>query len=114
MTRENIAKEIEDNVFRDKTIWSLIFPSPREAIKFVTSVDYSNTKLFEMLERNVRQSVGENGGDLGGVCFIPQKRRVNINHKNSENLLKEALDRRLPVTFKVKIKNKYYEFIVQQ
>lgn len=113
MTRENIANKIEDNVFHDKTLWSLIFPNPREAIKFVTSIDYSNTKLFEMLERNVRQGIGENGGDFGGLYFVPQKRKMTINHKNSESLLKEALDRRLPVMFKVKIKNKYYEFVVQ-
>lgn len=113
MTKENIAKEVEE-VFHNKTVWSLIFPDPREAIKFVIGSHYSNSKLFEMLRRNVTEAVGQNNGELIELYYKPKKRKIGINQNNSELLLREALDRRLPIIFKIKIKNKNYEFTVKQ
>lgn len=112
INRDSIARDIEYKVFKT-TVWDLIFPDAREGISFVSGRYYSDQRLYEKMYNNVRMKVRILGGELKEVWTKAGKRRKILDYKTSPEVMGEAMSKQLPITFKIMIRNKYYEFTVK-
>jgi len=110
--RDSIARDIEFKVFVKKSVWDLIFPDTREGIRFVSGGYISNKRLYEKMYHNVKTRVHILGGNLRGIYVIKNKRRKELTYRNAEVLMEDVMGKHLSVTFKIMIRNKYYEFTV--
>jgi len=110
--RDSIAADIEFQVFKNKTVWSLAFRAA-EGINFVVGpAAHSYRRIYEKIENNVKEKIRIHGATLAGIYVIIGDKKKGIDFKNAEELMAEVIRKELPLIFKIMIKGKYYEFQV--
>jgi hypothetical protein len=113
--RDSIAADIKNRVFAGKDVWSFIFPDVREGLRFVATGGpaYSDKRLFEKMEGSVAKKVSLFGASLKSIYFVENGRRKTISYKNAQEHMGRIMRNKLPVIFKIMLKNKYYEYKVK-
>lgn len=113
ISRDSIARDIKFKIFTGKTVWELIFPDPREGIHFVSGGYYSDKRLYEKMYYNVKARSDILGGQLKGIYINLNNKKQELNYKNADKFMGDVISKHLAVTFKIMVKNKYYEFKVR-
>jgi len=113
-SRDSIARDIRYNVFENKTVWSLVFQDVQDGIKYISGAQCSNRILYEKLYKNVRNKVEALDGKVKSIyVYMDGKKKYELNYQTAENLVGDILRKQLSLTFKIMVKNKYYEFVVK-
>jgi len=112
INRDSIARDIQFKVFSNKTIWDLIFPDLREGIHFVSRYYYSDRRLYEKMYYNVKTRSNILGGQLKSIYINLNNKKKELNYKNADKFMGNIMSKNLPITFKIIVRNKYYEFTV--
>lgn len=111
-SRNTIAANIRAEVF-DKELWSLIAP-PQTMIKFITSSMLNARNMYYLMERNVSEKVNSRGGNLKSIHVFKGKRKYRMTKENAHELMSKILyDKECKVLFKVNIRNKTFDFVVE-
>lgn len=108
--KDNIALNIEANIF-SKPLCSMILPA-REMIKFVTSTNQDNRLLFEKMRSNIKKKVESYGASLEEI-YVLDKKKYKLTYRTCDKLMHKLLAEDLKAIFKVKIRNKNYEYLVE-
>lgn len=109
--RDSIAKDIKYKVFEDRTVWNFVFPNTQEGIQYVSGRSYTNKDLYEKLYNNVKSRVGLHEAKIKSIYVNSKKKK--LNYQTADELMGEILRKQLSLTFKIMIRNKYYEFTVK-
>ncbi len=112
LNRDSIAKDIKYKAFAERTVWNFVFPNTQDGIKHIGGKYYSNKMLYELLYNNVKEKVESQGGKIKSI-YINFKKRPELNYQTAEKFMGEILRKQLSLTFKIMVRNKYYEFIVK-
>jgi hypothetical protein len=101
-----------EEVFLNKTVWSLIF-KPAEGINFIVSPSISNRDLFGKLEKRVKDKLRLCGASLSEIYTFINDVKVVLNYKNSEEMMGQVMNKNLPLTFKVLVEDQEFEYKVE-
>lgn len=108
-TRDDIAFQIEQLVF-SKSLLSLICP-PKELIKIITSPFIDELELFYRLLKNVNSKLLSIDAKLEEIYYKSGRTKFVVSKENASEVMHKLLfEDSIKLIFKVKIKNKYFEY----
>jgi hypothetical protein len=108
-TRDDIARDIRLAIF-SKPILSLVAPS-REMIKIITSPFINEFELFSRLVKNVNDKLSGLDAKLEEIYYREGRKKKVVNKENADKIMHKLLfEDSTKLIFRVKIKNKYFEF----
>jgi hypothetical protein len=112
--RDDVAKEIEFNIFSRKTLWSLIFSNTKDGLRFAAgSFLPDGFELYSKMLRYVSDRLRAYNATLKDVFVVVEDKPIKLSYQNSSEYMIKAMTKNLPIIFKVQVKNKGYDFQVK-
>lgn len=111
LSGKTIAKTMEENVF-SFPLSSMMGPA-RDVVSLVTSSQYTDRRLFNMMHAYISNKVVNYGGKLSALFVKVDGKNKKIDYTNCDSLMRNVVKNDSELTVKVMIKNKYYEFVLK-
>ena len=111
LSRKTIASTMEKELFSAPL--SCLMGPAREVVSLVTSSNYSDRKLFNMMDAYISNKVTNLGGKLSAFFVEIDGKRKKLDYTTCDDLMMVLIRRQSDLIVKVMVKNKYFEFTIE-